>query len=92
MQINPHKIFAIWVCGIFVTSQPEHKAQVLKSISFGTTNQFFCPFQCGEIEARLTKIKSGSNAVTPEESAQINKAHQDTVRQWRKRKRMVRFR
>ena len=41
------------------------------------------------MEARLTKIKSGSNAVTPEESARINKEHQDTVRHWRKRKRMV---
>ena len=41
------------------------------------------------MEARLTKIKSGNNAVTPEESARINKEHQDTVRHWRKRKRMV---
>ena len=41
------------------------------------------------MEARLTKIKSGSNAVTPEESTRITKEHQDTVRHWRKRKRMV---
>ena len=37
----------------------------------------------------MTKIQSGSNSVTPEESARINKEHQDTVRHWRKRKRMV---
>ena len=42
------------------------------------------------MEARLTKAKSGRDAVTPEESARINKEHQDTIRQWRKRKRMVR--
>ena len=41
------------------------------------------------MEARLTKIQSGKDAVTPEESARINKEHQDTVKQWRKRKRMV---
>ena len=42
-----------------------------------------------EMEAKLIKLKSGRDSVTPEESARITKEHQDTVRQWRKRKRMV---
>ena len=36
-------------------------------------------------------MKEGKDSVTPQESAKIKKDHQESVRQWRKRKRMVRM-
>ena len=44
------------------------------------------------MEARLKEAKSNKDAVSPEQSEKIAKGYQETVKQWRKRKRMVRSR
>ena len=34
-------------------------------------------------------FSAGSSSVTPEESARIRKSHEEAMKQWRKRKRLV---
>lgn len=45
--------------------------------------------ECAQMTARLKSLKSGSSSVTPEESARIRKSHEEAVKQWRKRKRLL---
>ncbi|XP_065896703.1 homologous-pairing protein 2 homolog [Dysidea avara] len=44
---------------------------------------------CTQFENRLTKIKSGKDHVSPEETEKIYGSNKEAVRQWRKRKRMA---
>lgn len=45
--------------------------------------------ECTQLESRLTTIKSGKDHVSPEETQKIYSANKETVKQWRKRKRMA---
>lgn len=45
--------------------------------------------ECAEMSARLSKIKSGSENVTPEQSEHIHNSYQTSTRHWRKRRRMT---
>ena len=45
--------------------------------------------QCSEMEAKLNMLKSGKNSVAPKEAERIHKAHNESTRLWRKRKRMA---
>lgn len=46
--------------------------------------------ECAKYKARLEKIKSATNHVTPEEKEKVYKERDIYVKEWKKRKRMVR--
>ena len=58
--------------------------QLVRNLTFSTT-----VLKITSLQSRLDVMKSGKDSVTPEESSKIHKNHQQVIRLWRKRKRMV---